>query len=241
METLPSLQDNQVGLLISQAIDKNVSVEALEKLLAMRREWRLEVAEEEFNIAMTGFQSECPIIQKTKKVYGKSGYLYSYAPIESILHQVRPIMVKYNFSYSIQSITEEKYVEAICVVYHIRGHSRSTSFRVPIDMGEMTAAMTKEKYITGRLMYCSRYAFRNAFGITTGDVDSEEEVIEDKVEYITDGQINDLLITIRETEYKLEDILKGQKVDSLDKVTKKNAGIIISRLYEYIERNKSGK
>ncbi len=79
METLPALKDNMVDLLISQAIDKNVPVEALEKLLAMRREWRLEVAEEEFNIAMTGFQSECPIIKKTKKVYGKSGYLYSYA------------------------------------------------------------------------------------------------------------------------------------------------------------------
>ena len=241
METLPALKDNMVDLLISQAIDKNVPVEALEKLLAMRKEWRLEVAEEEFNIAMTGFQSECPIIKKTKKVYGKSGYLYSYAPIESILHQVKPTMVKYNFSYSIQSITEERYVEAICVVYHIHGHSRSTSFRVPIDVNEMTAAMTKEKYVTGRLMYCSRYAFRNAFGITTGDVDSEEEITENKVEYITDDQINDLLITMRETEYKLEDILKGQKVDSLDKVTKKNAGIIISRLHEYIERNKSGK
>ncbi len=126
-------------------------------------------------------------------------------------------------------------------MYHIRGHSRSTSFRVPIDVNEMTAAMTKEKYITGRLMYCSRYAFRNAFGITTGDVDSEEEVVEDKVEYITNDQMSNLLITIRETEYKLEDILKGQKVDSLDKVTKKNAGIIISRLYEYIERNRNGK
>src|SRR6266704_2410245 len=93
-----------------------------------------EVAEEEFNIAMTGFQSECPIIKKTKKVYGKSGYLYSYAPIESILHQVKPTMVKYNFSYSIQSLTEEKYVEATCVVYHIHGHSRRTPFGVPIDV-----------------------------------------------------------------------------------------------------------
>ncbi len=241
MENLPALKDNQVDLLISQAIDKNVPVEALEKLLAMRREWRLEVAEEEFNIAMTGFQSECPIIKKTKKVYGKSGYLYSYAPIESIVNQVRPILTKYNLSYSIQSITEEKYVEAACVIYHIRGHSRSTPFRVPIDMNEMTAAMTKEKYITGRLMYCARYAFRNAFGITTGDIDSEEEVIERNPEYITQEQINKLSELIEKTEYTLEDILKGQKVDSLEKITWNNGVVIISRLYEYIERNRSGK
>ena len=78
----------EAEVLISKAIDKNVSVESLERLLAMRRELKQEWAKEQYDKAMSEFQADCPTIEKTKGVKTKSGIIaYKYAPIESIVDQ----------------------------------------------------------------------------------------------------------------------------------------------------------
>ena len=68
METLPALQEQQIDSLIAQAIDKNVSVETLERLLIMRKELKAEYAKEQYDKDMASFQAECPIIMKNKYV-----------------------------------------------------------------------------------------------------------------------------------------------------------------------------
>ena len=53
-------------VLIGQAIQKNVPVETMERLLAMRRELKAEWAKEQYDRAMAQFQADCPTIVKTK-------------------------------------------------------------------------------------------------------------------------------------------------------------------------------
>src|SRR6266581_9335478 len=140
MENLPALQDNQVDLLISQAIDKNVSVETLERLLIMRKELKQEYAKEEFDRAMAEFQAKCPIIKKTKEIRTNDGRLaYRYAPIESIVSQVKNLLYKLGFSYTILTKTAVDEVTATCIVKHILGHTESSSFTVPL--GNKTSVM----------------------------------------------------------------------------------------------------
>jgi hypothetical protein len=57
---------------ITQAIDKGLSVEHLERLMALQERWQANKAKMEYVIAMKGFQSECPIIEKRKKVFEKN-------------------------------------------------------------------------------------------------------------------------------------------------------------------------
>src|SRR3954464_1487494 len=90
--------------LIAKAIDKNVSVETMEKLLAMRKELQAEWAKRRFDEAMAAFQAACPIIEKTKKVDFTSKRTiqrttYSYAPLEAIIKQVKEPLAKHGFSY----------------------------------------------------------------------------------------------------------------------------------------------
>jgi len=76
--------------LIMKAVERDASVETLERILAMRRELKAELAKEQYDQAMAKFQSECPEIKKTKEVKDRSGrLLYAYAPIESIVKQVK--------------------------------------------------------------------------------------------------------------------------------------------------------
>jgi hypothetical protein len=158
--------------LIAQAIDKNVPVETMEKLLAMRRELRQEDAKEKFNKAMAQFQAKCPTIGKTKKVMEKDNVhvRYQYAPLDSIVEQVKGALSDCGLSYSIDVEQDDKYLGVICRVTHEAGHSEISSFKVPI--GSEGYMSDVQKY-GARLTFAKRYAFCNAFGILTGDEDTD--------------------------------------------------------------------
>ncbi|MFA6097584.1 MAG: ERF family protein [Candidatus Paceibacterota bacterium] len=181
-ETLPVKQEakNEIAIseqrsvenLISQAIEKGTPVETMERLLAMRRELKAEFAKEAYDREMAEFQSECPTIKKTKSVKTDGGVVaYKYAPIESIVEQVKPLLKRYGFSYSTQTINQIDKVKAICIVKHMAGHSENYEMEVPL--GNKTKIMSPTQVVAAATTFAKRYAFCNAFGILTGDEDTD--------------------------------------------------------------------
>src|SRR3954463_7294793 len=163
--------------LIAKAIDKNVSVDTMEKLLAMRRELQAEWAKRRFDEAMANFQAECPIVEKTKKVDFVSKRTnqrtnYAYAPLEAIIKQVKELLAENGFSYTIETRNEEARIVSIVNVRHIDGHAETTQFAVPIDK---EAYMNAQQQYGAASTFSKRYAFCNAFGILTGDEDTDAE------------------------------------------------------------------
>jgi hypothetical protein len=161
--------------LIGQAITAKATVETLEKLLAMRRELKAEAAKEQFDTAMAMFQNECPIIKKAKAGgktnSGVTGYYY--APLDTIVQQTKALIMKHGFSYSIQTETrnKDKEVVAKCIVRHNAGHSESSDMTVPL--GGKTGIMSDTQVVAAAITFAKRYAFCNAFGILTGDPDTD--------------------------------------------------------------------
>ena len=93
-ETVIMSVQHDAEALIAKAIDKKVPVETMERLLMMRRELKAEWAKAEFDKALAAFQAECPIIKKTKSVKTDTGDIaYQYAPLESIVEQVKEYYV----------------------------------------------------------------------------------------------------------------------------------------------------
>ena len=227
--------------LIAKAIDRNVPVETMEKLLAMRRELQAEWAKRRFDEAMAAFQADCPIIEKTKKVdftsrrTGKRTF-YSYAPLEGIIKQVKGLLAKHGFSYTIDTQNSETRIVSVIKVRHVDGHTETTRFEVPID---------KDSYMNAQQQYGSastfskRYAFCNAFGILTGDEDNDTNTIapEDHKTNVTNGQgivthkqagfIKGLLIKKGHTEKEL--CLKYAVAD-MSQLTRTQASTIIENL-----------
>ena len=161
--------------LIALAIEKGVSVETMEKLLAMRRELKQEAAKEAYFKALGAFQAECPVIEKTKAVKNKGGsVVYRYAPLESIVEQVRAILTKHGFSYNTDTSQSEQELTVMCVSHHVAGHSETTKIAVPIGSDYMTA----QQMVGSARTFAMRYAFCNAFGILTGDEDTDVRKIE---------------------------------------------------------------
>ena len=213
--------------LIGQAINKKVSVETIERLLAMRRELKQEKATEAYNFAMSRFQAECPIIKKAKKVLNKDKTLrYSYAPIDSIVRQVKNLIQKYGFSYTIDAIVDEKWVTAICKVIHDLGHSETSQFKIPIDS---EAYMNQSQKFASALTFAKRYAFCNAFGILTGDEDDDS--INTKTKEKKDDKKDDKKIY----QLAIEAVEKEEDVIVLNELIPK---IQESKLYNQAQKDK---
>jgi len=182
-KAIAKIEEKSVGFnaenLISQAIASKADVGTMERLLAMRKSLKEEHAKEEFDRAMAAFQSECPVIKKTKSVETKEEKVaYSYAPLESIVSQVKPLLLKHGFSYSIQTETSDNKVKATCTAKHQSGHSEPSSMEVPL--GNKTKIMSDSQVTAAAITFAKRYAFCNVFGILTGDDDNEAALPKDK-------------------------------------------------------------
>lgn len=171
---IPATVDAQA--LIARAIDKNLPIESMERLLAMRRELRAEWAKDQYFSALARFQKACPIIGKSKGVNDKYGkHRYSYAPLEIIVEEVRDALEANGFSYTTGTEQTPDSVTAICNAHHIAGHAESTRLTVPIDHD---AYMSAPQKVASALTYATRYAFRNVFGIMTGDEDDDAQSVD---------------------------------------------------------------
>jgi hypothetical protein len=167
-----------VESLILHAIKEKLPVETMERFLALRREARAEWSKTEYDTAMADFQSECPIIKKDKEGgKTKSGIVaYRYAPLDSIVFQTKDLIKKHGFSYAIKTKTDKDTVSATCIVRHVAGHSEESTMEVP--PGANTGIMSASQVIAAALTFAKRYAFCNAFGILTGDADTDGQVID---------------------------------------------------------------
>jgi len=156
------------------------NIETMERVMAIRRELKAEAAKEAYFAALSAFQSECPIIKKTKGVKDRSGSTrYHYAPLDMIVRIVAPLLTKHGLSYAIESavigLGEESALEAVCKVYHEAGHMESSRFSVPILAPEF---MSKPQTFGAASTFAKRYAFVNALGILTGDEDNDAQYVQ---------------------------------------------------------------
>ena len=177
-EDMPAVQAER---LIAQAITQNVSVETMERLLAMRKDLKAEFAKELFDNAMAKLQGELPIIKKTKSVNTKAGVrAYGYAPLEEIAKQTKEIIQKNGFSYLIKTemVKDEKGiiigVKSVCIAKHQGGHSEESPMEVPL--GTKTDIMSQSQVVAAASTFSKRYAFCNAFGILTADDDTDGKI-----------------------------------------------------------------
>ncbi len=160
-----------VPALISQGLATGASMEAMKGLYELYSLERDDQRRMAFNEAMADFQSDCPVIKKNK-AGGKTNagvVAYYFAPIDSIVSQVKELIKKHGFSYFIKTTNDNGRLTAICVVRHKLGWSEESSFTVGETAG--TSVMSGPQKTAASLTFAKRYAFCNAFGIMTGDQD----------------------------------------------------------------------
>ena len=162
--------DNSVESFISQAIASGAPIETLERIFTLREKVKAEQAKEAFLLALSGFQGECPVIKKTKKVLNKdkTTVRYIFAPLDSIVEQISKPLAKYRLAYTWDVRKDKELVKVTVTVTHSMGHSQTSEFETPIDS---EAYMNAPQKVAAAMTFGKRQTLCNALGISTGDED----------------------------------------------------------------------
>lgn len=165
IETLP--QVTTPDQLLAQAVNQNLDLDKLEKLMALQERWQAGLAKKAFFNSLTEFQNECPDLRKTKEVaFGQTKY--HYAPLGDIDRQIKALLKKHGLSKRWEISDANMVIKVKCIITHIDGHSEATEMEANADVsGSKNAIQAKGSAIE----YMKRYTLIGALGLTTADQD----------------------------------------------------------------------
>lgn len=173
-QPIASPQGVELGQLLRAAVEKDISVESLEKLVSLYERMADRQSAQEFADALARFQGECPPIAKTSKAEirtAKGGsYEYTFAPLEEIARTVNPLLNKHGLSYSWDSSHANNMITATCWLRHRNGHRESATFSVPV---ENASAMNNQQKHGAALTYARRGSLVAVLGLTTAEPDTD--------------------------------------------------------------------
>ena len=219
------------------ALNPEVDVDKMEKVMAMQERMMDRSAEAEFNKAMTQVQANMPVIPKD--AYNEHTKSY-YSKHETIVKAIKPIYTKEGFAISFsesevpQLENKPRQIKIVGVLRHRSGHSETYFTILPID--DAGIAGTKNK--TGvqgtgsTITYGRRYLTCMIFDVATGDdTDGNAPEVEQRT-YITEEQVNKLDSKIRENDVSMKGFLtwmnRELKIKSLDTVP--------DNFYDYVDQ-----
>ena len=172
------VKETEVGSMIRLALDKDLDIEKLKALIALKNEEELRLAKKEFEFHFSEMQKELVPVEKTKHVKKANGDpLYSYAPLEDILLKYSPIITKHGFSYTWDQVCEEGNRGMWCIVSGW-GYSKKTF--VPMIIMQATSVANGTQQIGSAISYAKRYSFQNLFGVIVKDEDDDGVSLGDK-------------------------------------------------------------
>lgn len=165
---------NPVFGLLQMAIEKNIPVEALEKLQALYEKALDRQAASEFAAAVAEFQRTCPPIHKNALTdyTTKSGMRvkYAYAELPEITKTIAPHLQKNGLAYTWDSRVEGSMVTVVCILRHTNGHKERAQFTCP---AESNAGMSEQQKYAAALSFGRRQTLIQVLGLTTSELEKE--------------------------------------------------------------------
>jgi len=180
---------DSTNALIAMAINADLDIEKLERLMAMKEREENKTAYAAFVVAISQFQADCPTVKKTGTVTDKNGRgLYTYPKFDSIMKTIQPHMEANSLSVRFNSDISEGQVKICCMVSHSAGHTDESFFSCPIE-ANMTGGANASQRTASANSFAKRYALMNALNIAGSDYDDDDGQILGKApEVITKEQ-----------------------------------------------------
>lgn len=216
--------------LISIVQRKDIDPDRLEKFLNLQILMENRQAEQAFNEAMAKFQSLCPIIKREKKVSftSKSGSNtnYAYAPLDEIVHEIKPILNECGLSYSFDVKAGPEISILHTTISHIDGHSKTSTYSFPTLHDD--TRMNQSQRIKSAITFAKRAGLENALGIVTANEDDDARRATDApISEAQKKEIQDLLKITKSAESR---ILAQFNVESLEQLNGNEAKNTIKAL-----------
>lgn len=155
--------------LLEKAIEKGVTVDSLEKLMALQERWEANQARKLFFESLAQFQKKCPVLKKNKVVAFNSTK-YKYVQLPSIVAQIKDILTEFGLTYRWEIKDESMNLSVTCIITHKEGHYEMTSMSAAADD---SGAKNKIQARGSAITYLQRYTLIGALGISSADDDND--------------------------------------------------------------------
>lgn len=177
------------------ALNPEIDVDKMERLLSMHERIVAKQAEAAFNAAMTAAQAEMPrVLRDATNDQTRS----TYARLETVNAKIIPVATKHGLSLSFGTADPpaEGLIRITLTVAHIQGHSRLYHVDVPLDLTGMKGNQNKTAThaFGSTISYGRRYLTLLAFNISVANEDVDGNQPGDT---ITDEQVLELEDLIR--------------------------------------------
>lgn len=166
---LPALADDTPGALLKLAVQRDLDLDKLERLMALKERWQADQARKAFYEAFARFQATVPPLTKDKQVtFGETSYRH--ASLASIMGQIGGPLEECGLSFRFTINDSGEGLVVTCIVTHVEGHSEPTAMSAPPDVsGSKNAIQSRGSTVT----YLQRYTLIAALGLVTADEDND--------------------------------------------------------------------
>jgi hypothetical protein len=244
MSEIVKAQDNSTALISMierAAINPEVDIEKMERLLEMHERIQMRQAETDFNASMTGAQSEMGRISADATNPQTRSRYATYGKLDSIL---RPVYTAHGFALSFDTgDAAEGMLRVICRVSHRGGFSREYHVDMPADgKGAKGGDVMTKTHATGAAMsYGMRYLLKMIFNVAIGEDDNDGNgPVSKALATITDEQA----ATIREYLEAMPDIAKSflgaYRIGSVEELPAAKFAEAVAR-FKKASANRAGK
>lgn len=200
------------------AANPAVSVDKMERLFAMHQQIVKDNARVAFADALNKLQAELPQMEKHGKAKNSR-----FAKLEDIDTIVRPFLAKAGFSFSFdEEAHTEKTITFIATLTHKDGHSEAKRLTVPIDVAsknrEGVSIRPAIQDAGSTVSYARRYLIKMHLNIIEKDEDTDGESLTP----ITEDQVRDLEIQLKDTKSDVAGFLRFMGYDKLSDIRVKD-------------------
>lgn len=226
---IPANDAPMVAMIERIAMDPNIPIDRLEKMLAMKermedrnremaREDREYAAKTAYFTAMSSCQTELPVVTKNRRnTHTKSNY----ADLAAIEDQAMPIIYKHGFGVSFQPDGYNELGELLIKweISHSGGYVRNGIGAIPVDGAGAKGGVNKTgtQAFGSTATYGRRYLLCMLFNISTGD-DRDGNVAhdqEDTATLLTPAQVSTVRELIEKADLDIEQFCGYWKVDAV--------------------------
>lgn len=213
------------------ALERGTDPEKLKELFALAKEFRADQAAEDFERALSEFQSSCPAIEKTRPVNGRDGKLmYKFASLEDVEATVLPHLRKVGINYRFDCAVGDNGMLTVTCWLSKGVHKVASSMTIP---SSSELRISDQQRFGAALSYAKRFALCNALAVRIVGEDNDaqlDHVVGQEIQPITLDQVQTIEDLIAETKTDRAKFLAWAGVGSLQEMPKAKYAQAVSLL-----------
>ena len=163
-------QASPVGMMM-QALQSGMTVEQMQGMLAIQKDWEANEARKAYVVAMAEFKRDPPEIFKRKNVaFGETSY--NHATLGDVTTAIVNGLAAHGISHRWDTKQHEGgRIVVTCILTHNMGHSESTALEAqPDNSGKKNGIQQMASTVT----YLQRYTLLGASGLATKDMEDDD-------------------------------------------------------------------